>query len=211
MQGLKARFFVLLFVLFAAAAAAAFIQGEPRLSPGFLDVSRFPAIQGWTGVEVPVERGVKELLETEDVLLREYRDGSGVTVGLALVYYADPERIALHLPESCLLGHGSRLVDRKPAVVHGPGGDFPCMRLVTETPGGKAFVLYYFQTGGYHTGSYLGFRAALLTNRLKGNLAGGALVRFSMPLVPGMTEERCMKLLESFAASAAGTIDRYLP
>jgi EpsI family protein len=212
-NGLKARFVILGCVLAACAGASLYAGSVPERAASYFRVSDFPrVIEGWSSRECGVENGTREILETDAVLVREFTDGSGVRIGLVLVYYPSEEKVALHLPESCLLGHGSRLSDRGSAKIRrGAQGDFPCMKLVTESGAGKSRVLYYFQTGRYHTGSYLDFRATMLMRQLSGRREGGALVRFSAAAEPGVADERCERALEEFAAAASLAVDRCMP
>lgn len=212
MQKLSTRFILLGCILavflpvryYAARAAAAAL---PQV-----DVSRLPRTIGrWVAVDVPMEQKVRDILETDEVLLRQYSDGAGRSVGVAIVYYADSERVALHLPESCLMGHGSRLSGRQPETIAVRGGHVPAMKLVIERGSARDFVIYYFQSGRYHTASYLDFRVRMLLNRLSGKQAGCSLVRFSASIPGDRSGKECLALLHEFIGEISGVVDDFLP
>lgn len=212
MQELRTRYIVLACVLAAFVPFRHYAARVTAVSPRCVDVSRLPRIIGkWKAVDAPVEQKVRDILETDAVLIRGYADGKGGAVGLALVYYADAERVALHLPESCLMGRGSRLADRKPETIMARGRRGSAMRLMIERGSGKDIIIYYFQTAGFHTASYFDFRIKMLLNRLAGKQTGCALVRFSVSVPPGMTSEHYLALLHEFILSSAGIIDDFLP
>jgi EpsI family protein len=187
-----------------------FMQKRPGPDRAF-DISALPmSIEGWKGYDVAFGQEVKDILETEDIVLREYADGAGSHVGLAVVYYADSERVALHLPESCLMGKGSRLAGRKRELVNGSSESFSAMRLTTEGDRGKDVVIYYFQTGGYRTASYFDFRSRMVADRLANKPRGGALVRVSTAIPEGGTEEGAVLLLHGFIRLVSPELDERL-
>jgi EpsI family protein len=215
-QKLKERYLLLVFILITFSAGKLAVDNRlahGRIAARKIDVSLFPRLLGkWNSVVFQVDRSVNAILETDDVLIREYRDPAGAAVGLALVYYSDGEKVALHLPESCLLGHGTRLADRTTEKLTLSGsGDFSAVKLITESERGKDIVIYYFHTAGYHTGSYFDFRRKMLLNRISGKPGGGALVRFTVSVTPGTPEEKSIALLHEFIAQAATAIDDFLP
>lgn len=208
MQTLSARFVVVVSLLVLCGSAMQYLtRVEP---PRPLDLGSVPlTVNGWIGREISLEPGVREILETDSVIVREYANPKGTVVGMAVVYYGDSEHVALHLPESCLMGKGSRLAQRRSERIRAGETDFPAVKLVTVRDHGKDIVIYYFQTAGYHTGSYLDFRARMLANQIKGRKTGGALVRFSIAVSPDSKDEE-IKHLHDFIYSISGELDRLL-
>jgi EpsI family protein len=210
MQAMKTRLIVITLVLAASCAARIAVSGSSTEPVTAVNIAALPRDIGtWRGTDYPVEKEVRDILETDSVLLREYSAPSEAKIGLAVVYYRNGEKVALHLPESCLLGHGTRLADRRPEnIIFGGRTALPAIRLVTESENGRSFIIYYFQTGCFHTGSYLRFREKMLFNRLKGKPSGGALVRFSTTAGSG---EAGLQDLHDFIRAASGVIDGCLP
>ncbi|MHB9155764.1 MAG: exosortase C-terminal domain/associated protein EpsI, partial [Endomicrobiales bacterium] len=92
-------------------AAGLFFESRGPRAAGAGGVFGIPFIIGeWRGREIYFRDEVRGILETDSVLMREYRR-AGRRVRLAIVYYADA-RVALHLPESCYTGQGSRIVEK---------------------------------------------------------------------------------------------------
>ncbi len=180
MQRFWARYLILVGVLFFFSGIIAWVQFKQPQEKKSIDISEIPFHIGeWKAEEIPVDKQTKDILETENILMREYVNSKGEKILLAIVYYKD-SRVALHLPESCLMGQGSRLTDRKPEKI-GISVDnyFYANQIVTKSNSGNNLVLYYFETGSLRTNSYFKFRWQMLLNKLNGRSTGGALVRFS--------------------------------
>lgn len=208
MRGLLLRYTVTLCVVSASAVMAA------RFSPGAaqpvaVDIRGIPLEAGrWRGRELPVERQVKAILETEGVIMRAYDDGAGHEVGLAVVYYPG-NSVALHLPESCLSGHGSRLVGHRERLVIAGTRTVRLTQMMTRAADGTGtLIMYYFQAGDHITRSYLSFRRHMLLSRLRGARCGGALVRYTAPA--GNDTEAAAAVLEDFIGSMAGCLGQFL-
>ncbi|MGE5308182.1 MAG: exosortase C-terminal domain/associated protein EpsI, partial [Deltaproteobacteria bacterium] len=189
MQDVKSRYALSVSII-AVFAAVSLCLPAARTPLKTFEIGSFPlAVAGWAGREINVDSSVKDILETDAVLLREYRPARGPAVGLCLVYYSDGEKVALHLPESCLMGQGSRLRSHTQQMVKMHGEPVEATRMEVESPRGRDIVLYYFQTSGLRTSSYFDFRTRMLLNRIRGKRSGGALVRFSVHVPPGEPEE----------------------
>lgn len=185
MQRFWIRHLIVVVVLAFFSGIIARVQFKQPQQKALIDISEIPFNIGeWKAEEIPVDKETKDILETESVLMREYVNSKGKKILLAIVYYKD-SRVALHLPESCLMGQGSRLTDRKAEKV-GISDDnyFYATQIITKSDRGNNLVLYYFETGNLRTNSYFKFRLQMLLNKLKGRNTSGALIRFSM----GITE-----------------------
>lgn len=181
MQGFRLRYIILIGILtffFGIITWLQFRQPQQRTS---VDISKIPFNIGeWKAEEIPVDKQTKDILETESVLMREYVNSKDEKILLAIVYYKDT-RVALHLPESCLMGQGSRLTDRKPEKIEISNDNyFYANQIITKGNRGNNLVFYYFETGSLRTNSYFKFRWQMLLNKLKGRSTSGALIRFSM-------------------------------
>lgn len=180
MQRFWVRHLILVGVLVFFSSIIAWVQFKQPQQKTSVDISRIPLDIGeWKAEEIPIDKQTKDILETETVLMREYVNSKSEKILLAIVYYKD-SRVALHLPESCLMGQGSRLTDRKPEKI-GISDDnyFYANQIITKSDRGNNLVLYYFETENLCTNSYFKFRWRMLLNKLKGRSRSGALIRFS--------------------------------
>ncbi len=175
-----------------------------------IDLQRIPMkISGWEGENIPVSAEINAILETRNVLMREYNDGAGSEIVIAIVYYKD-SRIALHLPESCLMGQGGKLVERKEVPVgFSDKTDVHAMQLLTVGTSEDYAIRYYFQTGEYITSSYLDFRKKMMWNKLGKVSRGGALVRFSVETSPA-TMQLNLERLTRFIHAIGPMLSEYL-
>jgi EpsI family protein len=146
-----------------------------------IDLTRIPlTIGGWQGKEIPTDESVSAILETDSVLMRQYKKGKE-TIFLAIVYYKD-SKVAFHLPESCLTGGGSRLVGVSKEKMTGKNGKrLKLNRLDIKNGPSNQVMLYYYKAGETRTDSYQMLRWVMVKNRITGLSNSGALVRLSMP------------------------------
>ena len=187
--------------------AAAILSGACALSFGWLYQPIFPRagskfdfprqIAGWrTIAEVqPTPREI-ELLETENILTRVYRDEEGREVTMVLVYDASGERKMAHPQEICLAANGWEVLSQ--AAVDLPGSAAQAQRLLMERGSQRVLYYYWYQAGRYQTGSYLGAQARLTLARLRGIPGGAGLVRLSVAFASGR-EQAGEQTLRDFA------------
>jgi EpsI family protein len=179
-----------------SALVIAVINVPAKVNSSHARLNELPlVISEFSGRELPVEQSVKDILETPNVLMREYLGPDGLRIILSIVYY-DRYRVAFHLPEGCMTGQGSVIVKSLREPVTAPGAEEPFIanRLVLEQPEGKEHVFYFFIAGDLITASYPRMRLHLMMEHVKRRPTGAALVRFS-----AKTRERDEEILESLS------------
>lgn len=181
MMGLRIRVGVI-FALFTFAAIMSAMGLYPtRYDRDVLKAEALPMVlDTWIGREVPVEDYVKQILETEDVIQRNYisRLSGPFPVQLAVVYSPDNRRVA-HPPEVCYTGAGWETSEKR-EVRH--EGLPPMIRLVLSHAGQKDLVLYCYKAGDQITASYARQQWNIITNMLLRRSTSSALIRFSTPI-----------------------------
>lgn len=139
----------------------------------------------WQGEPIDISERVYEVLETRDVLAREYRQGDGVPVLVSVVGGLN-NRNAFHPPELCYVGSAFRIVEKGKATVGpGPAGE-PTRhvgRMVVEQGSRRSLVFYFFVAGARSTESYLQQQVWLLREEFVNQGGYGYLVRMETPLV----------------------------
>lgn len=161
------------------------------------------------GEEITIDKETKDILETDSVLMRKYVNANKDEIVLAIVYYKE-SRVALHLPESCLLGHGSRLTNREFEKIRLSNGEiFYSTKLTVKNDSGNNLVVYFFEAGGLKSRSYLSFRWQILLNKLKRNSSSGALVRFSIN-AGGDDLQNKLNILKDFISEIGVILPQYL-
>jgi EpsI family protein len=203
MKNLTIRYAVFIGLLLGFLGVTYAFEHRSTEQSGTVDIFALPSTVGhWQATEVPVDDNIKNVLETQSVLMRDYSDGIN-TVLLTIVYYND-SRVALHLPESCYTGQGSEVVGKGKENM----GDFTANKFLLEGNKGNKLVLYYFETGSVRTDSYAAMRLAMLKSRLTGNDHGCALVRLSIIRSGDTTEE--LSKIKRFAKEIAPVLPKYL-
>ncbi len=156
------------------------------------------AMGSWQGKAIDVDPRAIEILETPDVLLREYRLASQPAVWLARVS-GFGQRAAFHPPELCYVGSHFEVLERGPITVPINGIDYRLMRLVIGRDGERVEAWYWFTAGDRVTANYYQQQWWLILSSLFGRQRTGTLVRLSTLLDdPADASDRLIKFLESF-------------
>lgn len=209
MQKFNLRYIILVSILGIAALVIFWMQNVQPVGGSTIDINKIPLnIGNWKGENSTVDQKTKDILETESVLVRKYRNHEGEEVYLAIVYYKD-NRVALHLPESCYTGQGSHIAERgKEQLKFSKTDDFVANKFVLKGDKGNQVILYYFETSDVRTGSYQTMRWHRMINRLKSKSNSGALIRFSSNIINN--PEETLKLLKKFIKEIGPLLPEYL-
>lgn len=206
----KRRRTVVLLLGITAALTTALTATEPAVrQPSRLD--RLPlAVDGFIGTDIAVEQSIKDILETPDVLMREYRSPDGMQIALAIVHYQQ-YRVYFHMPEGCMVGRGSFVVadDREKMPASVSAAPVEANRLVLKKRDGNEYVYYFFVTGNLVTPSYPQMRFHLMTEHLKHRRTGAALVRFSMR-THAQGSDRRLERFKEFIGKFSSILPEYL-
>jgi EpsI family protein len=206
MPKIKSAFPVLIVVLLVFTALSLLIGTLYKKTPGSINLNQIPYnIGSWRGKAIPVEEQVSAILETDAVLMREYKKGQD-KIWLAIVYYKD-SRVALHLPESCYTGEGSQIVETG---VEEVDTDLRANKILVKGDKGNQIVLYYFDTGGYKTSHYQSFRWHMMLNQLYHKPNSGALLRFSINYQGKDIEGNLRKLKEFMKEAVPAIVKLYI-
>lgn len=195
-------------------AACGFVFVDGRLSRGdhvVNVVEKLPLSLGeWRGYEFPVDDRVKEILETEFIISRNYTNPAGKHVFLSIVYYPD-NKIGFHNPESCNTGVGMKVLDNRlvPVVVPGAEGrrNLVVNRLVLGMGGPSKVIYYFFVTGTAMTGNYPEFRWEMLKQQLVFRRPSGAQVQIHVPVRESV--EATLPPMEAFSAALVPVLQGY--
>ena len=168
-------------VLLAASAVASWRLHRPAEAAGAARLAQVPVrIGSWSGRDLEVTARHRAQLETDDVLLRRYRDGA--LEALACVAVAGPAQKAAHPPEVCYRGQGWRIEAAESATVALSGRPVPLQELVIAREDERHLVWSWYRVGGDETGSWWREQWLSLRARLAGRDVPAALLRFSTPI-----------------------------
>ena len=159
----------------------------------------------WTGRPLEVTARAREILETDDVALMEYRLGAEPPVWLARVA-GFGNRTAFHPPELCYVGSHFEVLERAPITVLVNGRIQRVMRLVIGRGGQRFEAWYWFTAGNQVSPSYYQQQAWLLLDAIRRKPVSGTLVRVSTLLdEPSSAHRRLLAFLISWDALSTAT------
>jgi EpsI family protein len=177
----------MLVALVATGAAAWQLRLTSRLAVDPTPLASVPLeVDGWSGVDVPVEDQVAEMLRADFNLQRAYRHSLGNTVWVYVGYYGTQRGgRAEHTPPMCYRASGYRVADTRVVDLREAQG-FRAQEMLVEDDGERRLVLFWFRSRA-RTGILGEFGQVLdrLRNRIATGRADGALVRVSASVENG--------------------------
>ena len=168
----------------------------------------FPeSFAGWiTAADIPADHRTIELLETKDILMRNYRQGHGPAVLLALVASTSSNRKITHPPEICYRGQGWEILQKRQLRL---AGGIPAILLLIHKDQRQRAVLYWYKFGQSYTTNYYYHQAQALFNFFSRQQGGVALIRLSTAIDHNPGES--IRQLQRFAEDALPLLSRHLP
>ena len=162
------------------------------------------------GRDIPVPSYVIDILETEDILLRQYRAEGGTPIHFQLVFSED-NRKGTHPPDVCLEGGGWDIVAKTAVELRNVEGHstVSCWEIIARKSSEQSYHLYSYRCGDTYTPSFWKQQLTIFLNGLLNRNASGALIEVSMP-VNGSLEEARRRSMRLFAV-AVPYLDRNLP
>ena len=185
---------VILLLLTSVASLNLFMK--QRTEHDVLDMQAFPyKIGAWTGADLEVTEKEYDILETRNLISREYADGSGEKIFL-FVIYSETNRMVFHPPEVCLIGSGVTIADKKNEGINFKQKEFFTNKLYLQKDDARSIALYCYKSGNLYTENFYLQQVHFMLNQLLGKRSGGATIRVSMPVYE--SEEKTLVTLKSF-------------
>ena len=207
MHKLSVRVTIALVLLAVAAAVSALTLYPAKHQRGSELAADLPLmVDQWVGREVAVEDYVKQILETDDVIQRNYvnpLDGFGI-IQLAVVFSPDNRRVA-HPPEVCYKAAGWEVNNKSIVEVMGLP---PMVRLIMAYGGQRDMVLYCYKAGPEMTANYYRQQFNIALNQLLMRSTSSALIRISASIE--VDETTTQARLSGFARQLLPEIIRVL-
>ncbi len=142
-------------------------------------------LSGAVGRDEPLSDRTYELLETRDVLFRQYESEALSSVNVCIVFSGDNRKTA-HPPEVCYRASGLEVESKDEIILH-PDGDaeeFGAYRIVVSGQGHRRCAIYWYVSGDHFGRDYMKQQAHLAWNSFRGGATGGAMVRISTAMHP---------------------------
>ncbi len=145
--------------------------------------------------DVPIPDSLREELETNTILMRDYVSMNGWPVQLTIVQAGNSRR-SLHFPEVCFAGQGWETARKTLIPV---GVYFVGQGLVVQRGETREAVLYWFRTGNHSTASYLTNTYYWSRDTMMMRNPSSQLIRLSTVIGEG-GEARAFRVLSDFAS-----------
>ena len=200
---------ILIFLLLVASVFSIKLFFQQRKAQDKLDIRDFPyKIGNWRGKDLEVSEKEYEILETRNLISREYVNPSGERLFLFIIY-SETNRAVFHPPEVCMMGSGLKIVDKKIEKIDASKYKFSVNKLYAQKNGYQSAALYCYKAGNLYTDNFYLQQILFALNQLLGSHKGGATVRVSMSI--GHNEEQTLQTLKEFMVETAKIIDSLSP
>ena len=212
MEKFKTRYIIVLALLLLTSGYVLFDSYSSSQSL-LAEVEKIPFSLGdWSGKKIVIDREIFDILGTNSVIMREYRNPQGKIAWLSIVYYPD-NRVGFHHPESCYGGMGYTIIGERVETLE-IKGERPCTIearvLHYRRDDNEKLIIYFFEVGDFITPSYLKLRKKMMLNQIKFKRHSGAMVRFSTPILDGNIDE-AFTTLKEFMSQLVPILPQYLP
>lgn len=199
--------YAVIIVLLAAASFFSFnLFMREKTAHDKLNISVFPyKIMDWEGRDIPVTEKEYAILETRNLISREYADPSGKKIYLFIIY-SETNRAVFHPPEVCLIGSGINIADKKTEEIRSDKHAFLMSKLYLEKSSHKELVLYCYKAGKYYTDNFYFQQAYLALHQVFGRLVPGATIRVGMPMMN--SEEATLSEMKKFLKETVLILDK---
>lgn len=200
---------VLILLIATLAISVPLYLAAPRADKEAVVANLPMKIHGWVGRDLPVEENAYEILETRNLILREYAK-DGHKVYLYIIYSMDNRKVS-HPPEVCFEGSGVTIVRKQkvPLVLAG-NRQITVNMLLVERKGAMNAVIYWYKAGGAYTDNYLKQQLQIALNHLKFKKTPGALIRLSAES-PSGDAARALEDIRQFAKEASEYFPSIIP
>ncbi|MFH1038473.1 MAG: exosortase C-terminal domain/associated protein EpsI [PVC group bacterium] len=202
----RAYIISLALLLIGAGLIALFRAGSGERGPAG-GLARLPLrIDGWIGREIPVPDRERAFLGTENVILRQYRQG-GDAVNLYILECSS-NRASFHPPEYCYVGGRTEMAEKGMRTIRYDGKTITAHRFVFLGPRGRSLVYYWYSFGGRFLADYYRQQLHVVASIIFGRPQPALLIRMS---VEGTFEmDRGEAAIAAFVREAMPAVTEFL-
>ncbi|MCX5704225.1 MAG: EpsI family protein [Candidatus Omnitrophica bacterium] len=192
---MKNRNFIISILALIIAATIGFVSYFSTQSENAskIKMAAFPKIIGnWKSVDLSISENDYKILETRNLIMREYTNSQGDAITLYIVY-SENNRKVVHPPELCLTGGGQSIEYRDSIKI----GNIQAVKLLMEKEDFRQLVLYWFKAGNLNTDRYVKQQLKVVLDLLRGRRTSSALIRITTSVKNG-DNQAALALLKGF-------------
>lgn len=196
---------IVLLVVAAGVSAALYFRPEDKAEKTRL-LSLPMEIGEWQGKDIPLDDRTYKILETRNLIMREYKNTALSQIVYLYIVASDVNRRVAHPPEVCYTGDGDVLLDK----TQKDYGFLKVNSFVSRKNGSESLIFYWFKAGDKFTTSYLTQQAKSAVNQMMGKNSANALIRVSTDIING-DKEKASQLLQEFSRKIIPIVLEYAP
>ncbi|MFA5156288.1 MAG: exosortase C-terminal domain/associated protein EpsI [Candidatus Omnitrophota bacterium] len=203
--------FIIVICVLALACAVGFLSYSSfgRSNSPEVQMASFPMTIGeWKGTDIPLRERDYEILETRNLIMRDYiNQKTADKVNLYIIYSQD-NRKAAHPPEICYTGGGANTITEKSVV---PVTDsISANRFVIENKDFRQLVVYWFKSTDFSTYSYFRQQLKAAIDHMFRKKTSSAMIRISATLKDD-DQSPAFNRIKAFCSEIEPLIKKYVP
>lgn len=198
-------FIILIVMLLVASAISLSLFSREMVASDKLNVHTFPMTVGeWKGSDLPITEKEYDILETRNLISREYTNPTGEKLYLFIIY-SETNRSVFHPPEVCMIGSGMCITDKQIENFNVGDKVFTTNKLFAEKGQFKEIILNCYKVGSIYTSNFYLQQARLAIHQIFGRNVPGATLRVSMSV--GESQSATLATLKEFLSKSAVMLD----
>jgi len=179
---------------------------KQRTDRDMFEVETLPHTIGeWKGRDQHITEKEYKILETRNLISRDYTNPSGEKVWLFIIY-SETNRSVFHPPEVCLIGSGIEITDKTTDTITAGKKEFSTNKLYLEKNNSREISLYCYKVGNFYTDNFYLQQVYFAFNQLLGRRKPGATIRVSMPVI--RDEKSTLATLKAFMEETINTLEK---
>jgi EpsI family protein len=190
-------------------------RNSAEVIPARQPFGTFPrTLNGWSSIDIAIDKDVLDILGPGDFLLRNYRDrNSSHEVSLFVAYFPSQRSgDTIHSPKHCLPGAGWIPIRNDRIQVNVPGSaPFSANRYLIAKGEDRQLVLYWYFAHNRAIASEYSAKFYLIKDSIRMHRSDGALIRVITPMSSGERIEPAQQRLISFIDQIVGLLSSYVP
>lgn len=167
----------------------------------------FPITIGeWTSKDTVLSERTYKLLETRNLIMRNYTNPKGDSINLYIIYSQDNRKVA-HPPEICMQGSGATVTNKTSINIT---DSIKATELIIEKNIAKELVVYWYKVGKINTNVYLKQQIKQVTDKIRGKSSSIALIRV-LSNIEGNDKEAALDKIKTFCKLIEPLLEKYVP